>query len=423
MAVVVIVRTVKKAPPLYRSVGLVFLLLGLIVVWTEDLFSMQLLTYFNSLMGLLALFFILPFMNAVIRIGLYDKTLSRMIGMNTSDVGALYKKTSFATYVLTIFLNVATVPVIVSAVRNKIRNFGTAFSQSFFTHSILRPYALVLFWSPTEILLALTLDTTGQNYLLLLPVLWLNSLLFLGIDWAWHKRKWGSMELHDASHNTFSTDNGRMKKKGLEMGAAILIFVVLVLIGSEALHLGFLLVVTIAIIPFSLVWALAIKKGKMFSTLGYHMAKQNTSKLHGLFFLFLSAGFFVELMPYTRPFEYINTIIQQIYTSNLYFLLFLVIGMFIFVLAFAGFHPLVTIALLVPFIDPFIQELTFGLSLTILSSAICTLMIGPFNVTPAVLGMYINMNPYKVSLKNIGFAFLFMMWNIVMAYGITLILR
>ncbi|WP_125557294.1 hypothetical protein [Salibacterium salarium] len=251
----------------------------------------------------------------------------------------------------------------------------------------------------------------------------MNSLLFLGVDWKLHQRKWGTMTLTAIDQTESMEENRRMKKKGLEMGVAITAFVVLVLIGSEALHLGFLFVVTIAIIPFSFAWASFIKKRKTFAKLGYSMAKHNTTNLHGLFFLFLSAGFFVELMPYTSPFEYINTIIQQVYESNMYFLLFMVIGMFIFVLAFAGFHPLVTIALLIPFLDPFMHELTFGLSLTILSSAICTLMIGPFNVTPAVLGMYIHMNPYKVSMKNIGFAFLFMVWNISMAYGITLILR
>lgn len=151
LSIVVIISTVNKAPLLYRSVGLVFLLLGIIVVWTEDLLSLNVLMHFNSLMGLLALFFVLPFMNAIIRIGRYDRTLSRMIGKKTNDVGTLYKKTSFATYVLTVFLNVATVPIIVSSVRDKLKDFGTAFSQVFFTHSILRPYALVLFWSPTEI--------------------------------------------------------------------------------------------------------------------------------------------------------------------------------------------------------------------------------------------------------------------------------
>ncbi|MFB4165340.1 hypothetical protein ACE1TI_16405 [Alteribacillus sp. JSM 102045] len=74
--------------------------------------------------------------------------------MNTSNAGTLYKKTSFATYVLTFFLKIATVPIIIGSVRNKVKEFGNAFMQQFFSHGIFRPYALVLFWSPIEILLA-----------------------------------------------------------------------------------------------------------------------------------------------------------------------------------------------------------------------------------------------------------------------------
>ncbi|SDH99899.1 hypothetical protein SAMN05216352_10444 [Alteribacillus bidgolensis] len=423
LSIIILLFTLGKAGRLFQTVGLIFLGLGLIAVFSQGLYSLELLTYFSSLLGLLALLFVLPFMNAIIKLGRYDKTLSRMIGMKTEDAGALYKKTSFATYVLTIFLNVATVPVIISSVRDKVKDFGETFTQVFFTHGILRPYALVLFWSPTEILLAMTLDITGQSYLWLLPVLWVNSLLFLYIDWRLHQRKWNRYTLRQEETKKDPESLSPIKKKGFEMGLAVLAFIMIVLTGNQWIDLGFLFIVTVTIIPFSFAWSIAIKKPKAYSRLGYLMAKNNKDKLHGMFFLFLSAGFFVELMPYTSPFAYINTIVQYVYETDMYFLLFLLIGMFIFGLAFIGFHPLVTIALLIPFIDPFVDELSFGLTLTIVSSAVCTMMIGPFNVTPAVLGMYINLNPYQVSLKNILFAFLFMVWNISAAYGITKLLE
>ncbi|MFB4165341.1 hypothetical protein ACE1TI_16410 [Alteribacillus sp. JSM 102045] len=141
------------------------------------------------------------------------------------------------------------------------------------------------------------------------------------------------------------------------MGLAVLMFIMIVLTINHWGGLGFLFTVTVTIIPFSFAWSIAIKKPKMYRRLGYLMAKNNTDKLHGLFFLFLFAGFFVEFMPYTSPFAYINNVIQYVYETNMYFLvyflLFFLIGMFIFGLAFAGFHPLVTVALLVPFIQSF----------------------------------------------------------------------
>ncbi|QQK78045.1 hypothetical protein HUG15_22285 [Salicibibacter cibarius] len=421
-SIAIILLTVNKAGPLYRWVGLSFLVLAVISYITVAPVDEPFLSLFGSLAGLLALLFLLPCMSVVIAIGRYDQALGNMISNGPRPTATtFYKRTSLVTYMLTLFLNVATIPVVVSAVSSKIKSLGKEKIQQFFSHSLLRAYAFVLLWSPTEILVAASIDITGQSYLTLLPTLFVISILFMSVDWYLHSKRYKGVHI-EALEAGEGIGQKQLAKKLRQMALAITVFILLVLLFNSFGTQTFLFTVTILIVPFTFGWALFLKRGKRFRTLAFSRVKGNARQMHGLFFLFLSAGFFVEVFPYTGVFDQLQTMLHHMYENYTVLLFYAIIGFFIFGLALIGFHPLISIALITPFLGDVVAAYPYGVSVLLIGAGLCTIMIGPLNVTPTVLAMQLNVNPYAIIKRNIPFALTFLTFIILVAYGFSVLL-
>ncbi|QDI91711.1 hypothetical protein EPH95_11450 [Salicibibacter halophilus] len=421
-SIVIILLTIKKAGPLYRWVGLSFLMLAVISYMTVAPIDEPFVSLFGSLAGLLSLLFVLPCMSVVISIGRYDQALGNMISSGPRPTATtLYRRTSLVTYMLTLFLNVATIPVVVSAVNQKIKSLGREKIQQFFSHSLLRAYAFVLLWSPTEIIVAASIDITGQSYITLLPTFLVISILFMSVDWYLHSRRYKGITI-DALETEEGSDPQYLTKKLLQMGIAITVFILLVLLFNSFGTQTFLFTVTILIVPFTFGWALFLKRGKRYRTLAFSRVKGNARQMHGLFFLFLSAGFFVEIFPYTGVFEQLDVMLHHIYENYTVLLFYAIIGFFIFGLALIGFHPLISIALITPFLSDVVAAYPYGVSVLLIGAGLCTIMVGPLNVTPTILAMQLRVSPYAIIKRNIPFALVFLSFIILVAYGFSVLM-
>lgn len=414
IALLIIILNVTKASRLYKWAGLSFFVLGLVFYFVSVPQEVNFFHLFGSMTGLLALLFVLPFMSTIIKVGKYDLALSKMISMPPRpNLVRLYKRTSIMSYLLTLFLNVATVPVVVATVKNKLTKFGKGVIERFFAHSILRAYALVLLWSPTEILVASTIDMTGTSYLLLLPTLLTISFIFISVDWFLHSRQLKGRDLNIIQE---TEDYGEtLRKKLLQLGIAITCFIVVLLTFNGFIPQSFLFTVTILIGPFTFLWSLSIGRLKRFKKLSYTYLRGNTTQLHGLFFLFLSAGFFVEVFPYTIWFDYMNSLFVFTYTEGVLIVFYLLVAICIFSLALVGFHPLISIALISPFLTDAIAHHPYGMSILLIGVGMGTVMIGPFNVTPTILAMQLQANPYSIIRRNLVFASCYFLFIVIIA--------
>ncbi|MBM7837285.1 hypothetical protein JOC54_000516 [Alkalihalobacillus xiaoxiensis] len=415
LALLIIACTVKKASSLYLWAGLVFFISGLIFYFISVPSTISFFSLFGSMISLLALVFVLPFMSTIISVGKYDRALGQLINRPPPlNMNRLYRRTSVMTYLLTLFLNVATVPVVVATVKERLVSLRDVVIQRFFAHSILRAYALVLLWSPTEVLVASTIDLTGTNYLLLFPTLLTISILFISFDWVLHhfqlKKIAVNMPVSVTEQSPF------LYRKLIELGIAIVCFITVLLISNELLAQSFLFTVTVLIIPFTFIWAAVIKKQKRFTLLSIAYVKGNTSQLHGLFFLFLAAGFFVEVFPYTILFEYMNSMFVHTYFHASLFWFYLLVALCVFSFALIGFHPLISIALISPFLSEAIARHPYGMSILLIGVGLSTVMIGPFNITPTILAMQLKANPYRIIRKNLLFALCYLLFIVVVAF-------
>lgn len=418
LAVITIILSFKQAGTLYKTVGSLFLLIGLYIWWFHTSLDVEILLNFDKLIGLISLFFLLPVLNAIVKVGRYDQILSSIITKNVNSVDKLYQKTTITSYILTIFLNMAVIPLLLGAVKKRIDHLGDKFKTTFFTHSILRPYALVMLWSPTEVLLAVTIDFTNERYLTLLPILLLISFSFFLIDWFIHKIRYRQYVL-PAIDERYGSSHPLFKRKLTEFIIAVLLFICIILSINQVLTQGFLFTIVVVIVPFAFIWALFVRKPKRFLKLGSLLIKNNEKSYYGIFFLFLSASLFVEMIPYTTIFDSVNVLLTKIYESYSLFFFYLIIGLFFLVLAIIGFHPMVSLTILIPFLQGFLDDVSLGIAITVIGASITTGMYGPFNVTPTLLAVLLRKSPYQITLKNILFAFCFILANVLIAFLVT----
>mgnify|MGYP007126050438 CR=1 FL=1 len=403
---------------MYKIVGSIFLITGLLIWWFISPLGIEILLHFDRLIGLIALFFLLPLLNAVVKVGRYDQILSSIITTNTKNVYQLYQKTSLISYILSIFLNLAVIPVLFDSVKKNIQHLGEKFLVAFFSHSILRPYTLALLWSPTELLLAVTIDFTGQKYLTLLPILLSISIFVYFIDLLLHKIKYQKITLSGEKQQD-SSFHPLFKRKIAEFMIAILLFICAASLLNQLLMQGFLFTLITLIFPFSFIWSLFVKKPKRFLKLGSLLIKNNETSISGIFFLFLSAGFFVEMIFYTSVFSQINTLLLNIYQQYSLFIFYLIIGLCFLVLALVGFHPMVSMSVLFPFLESFVSEVPLGIAVTVVCAAMSTSMFGPFNVTPSVLAVLIRKSPYHITKQNFLFSLCFITAGALIAFLLT----
>nr|MDH3175819.1 hypothetical protein [Bacillus pumilus] len=113
-------------------------------------------------------------------------------------------------------------------------------------------------------------------------------------------------------------------------------------------------------------------------------------------------GFFVDMLLATNSMQPIQAFIVSI--SDHAILVYCVIGLYFLITALCGFHPLVSLALLVSMMAPVIQELpALPIAIMLIVAGTSTVMFSPFNVSVSLLADLMKVNPYRITRRNIWF--------------------
>src|SRR5699024_5704382 len=105
LAIVMLVIAFFKASVLFKVLGCVFVIIGSLLYMTTSVPFLDVIKVFKENLPLLTLFMLLSWMNSIVRSGRYDYLLSKIMKLNTKDIGVLYNRTSLATFSLATFLN------------------------------------------------------------------------------------------------------------------------------------------------------------------------------------------------------------------------------------------------------------------------------------------------------------------------------
>ena len=402
---------------LYLYSGIVFCVTGIVLFYLPRAPWHQLFLHFDTMIGILALFLLLPFLNSLILVGRYDQNLSKLLEYSVKSVGDLYQRGAIVTHILGLFLNIATIPLLYQSMRKSLSGYSTAFSNRFFSKNLLRAYALCLMWSPMEILIIQTLDITGTSYLSLAPLLLVLTISILAADIYISRKRYHEYPIA-RKQNEVTLPAIFTKIKELFLLLIMLVAVVSLL--NHVIDRGYLFALVLCIIPISLLWAFKLGKIKRYLTHCIPHWKHKTMGLANYFFMFLCAGFFVSMIGKT---SWIHTVQQLlIEQSDHIIILFVFIGAYFVITSYLGFHPLVSIVLLGEMLRPVLSEVAgIPLSIVLIICSLSTVMYSPFNVSITILANEMNRNVYVVGFRNLPFAFMLMASSISFAYIIHLI--
>lgn len=421
LAAITLLISSRKASGLYFFTGLFFLISGFFLFFYNGTPLYTFLFHFESMLALLSLFFLLPYINSLIQVGRFDKQFNQLLKLNTHRLSQLYKRSSLVTFMLGVFLNIATIPLLVRTLSFSLSSFSNRLNQRFYSQSLLRAYALCLTWSPLEVLVSVAIDSTNVEYYKIFPVLFLLSMLCMLLDW----RLFSSGTIGALPIQTPNLTPGqlkRLKKKIWQLVKILLAFITTVSLVDYVSGYGYLFSVILTMVPFSVLTAWTMRKRRQYFSISIPHWKERTEHLSNYFFMFLSAGFFVEMLSETEWVYLFQSYLSQ--RMEHVFPIYLLTGAYFLVTSLTGFHPLVSITLFIQLIEPMMDRLSsLSFTLVLITSSIMTVMYSPYNLSVSLLSNEIKVNPYRITLWNIGFALFYLLLSIGVAYGIHIVER
>ncbi|NIK11367.1 hypothetical protein [Alkalibacillus almallahensis] len=405
IGLVAVLFSIHNASRTYQLIGIIFASIGAGLFIIYDLPTSNLLPYMTSMGLLISLLYLIPFINHFMIVGKFDQSIYQLLQSNTHHLGSFYAKSYLTSYVLTLFIFLSMVPLSYQLVKDKTASFNDRLTHEFATRSILRPLATANAWSPIEVYIALVVGITGAYYLELLPVLLGFSLIMAAIDIGLGYTRYRSYKFTDESTHEPGSQSQSWKHIGL-LGLFLVLFVATAAITHNLLALEFFDAIILTIVPFTIVWALAINRLRTFIHYNREVWHQQLWTMQNFIMLLVPIGFFNEVVQDTGVFEPLLSQLSWLEEQPLW--LFIFIFLSAVVLAFAGFHPLVTLSLQGIVVTPFLDTISpLSVSVVMVISVVANDMTGTFNIPITMLNQYFKRNPYQLTLWNIGYALLF----------------
>lgn len=407
LAILSLMFSFKAAKGLYKISGFLFLVIGAALYPFIERPLHHVPFLMTSTVIIVTIILVLPFINSIIIVGRYDQSVNRLLKAKTNHLGQLYYRGSFVSFLLGSFLNIGTLPLVHHVLEKNLKEKTKRLRSVFISRSMLRGYALCLVWSPMEVLVALSIDMTGVNYLTVLPWLLLVSFLLLLADWGigWRYKRYALDAYPEQNGQSHSIDR-KVVMKIIALAIYLVVFITTIILVKRLVELSFLEAVAFLIIPYSILWASTIKRLRSYAAYSVETWKKRTANLQNFMVLFLSVGFFISVL---RESGYMDVLQRPFMAlADWPVLLFVSVQVIFLALAMVGFHPLVTLSLLGEVIYPVLTAISpLSMAVVLITSSLATVMAGPFNISVSITGVLLEENPYRISIWNIAFAFLF----------------
>ncbi|WP_408009109.1 hypothetical protein ACJROX_01955 [Pseudalkalibacillus sp. A8] len=326
--------------------------------------------------------------------------------VNVRHLGDLYPKSVFTSGTLMTFLNLSAVNLSQGIMIDSLKAVKKRIRDRFIARSTIRAYALTMIWSPMEIMVGIVVDATGVSYLSYLPWLLLVAVTVLIFDLQLEKRSFRSIPYR--GHGI--ADKCQAKKeiylKMFKLLMVLGLFLAVVMITSKWFQLSFILAVTLAIFPFSFVWALFMKKVFLFLRIGYKTWRQKTNSLQNFVVLFISLSLFSKSLNQTEALTWIQ---YPFITFKEYPVIILGLILFTYIgLGLLGVHPVATVGVLLEILGPFFEVFNpIGIGVMLIVGALATASSGTYGVVVTMTSINTQQNPYAITVTNLPFTLIF----------------
>ncbi|WP_339230502.1 hypothetical protein NSQ77_09250 [Oceanobacillus sp. FSL K6-2867] len=413
LALFMLVISFIGASNLFRILGIAFILIGGTVFTASEQSLIEIPGLLTSNMSLLTLLAMLPWMNSVVRSGRFDRSLNNLLNVNVADLGKLYPRGSITTLTLAAFLNLSAASISQDVLQDNLRTLSKKVRNSFISTATLRGYTLALLWSPLEILLAVSIFTTGADYVSLLPWLLLIAGITFLLDSLWGRYHYKKYTYESPESSAVSMKE--IAKKIIHLMFALVVFLTLVITLGNLFDIDFIFTVTILIFPFAFVWAQLMRRGRSFWVIGWKTWKQKTNTMQNFVVLFITLAFFANSISGTLFLEFIQQPVLAIIEYP--FFIFVVIQLIFIFMSMFGVHPIATIGILSGVIATLLETMNpISLAIVLTTSAVSTLTVGSYGLVVQLTSMNVGQNPYRITLNNMPYALMFGGIGSIVAY-------
>ncbi|MGG2952805.1 hypothetical protein [Geobacillus stearothermophilus] len=161
-------------------------------------------------------------------------------------------------------------------------------------------------------------------------------------------------------------------------------------------------------------WALLVRRVKRYAVMALCHWKERTEGLGNYFFMFLGAGLFVEMLARSPLLAGLGGWFRVGAEHSVW--LYGMIAVYFFATSFVGFHPLVSLTLLMPLLEPVrLLVPAVPLSIVLICCSLATVMYSPYNISVSLLAEELGDNPYRIGRRNVPFALGYMAGGIGIA--------
>lgn len=413
LAIVMLVIAFFKASVLFKVLGCVFVIIGSLLYMTTSVPFLDVIKVFKENLPLLTLFMLLSWMNSIVRSGRYDYLLSKIMKLNTKDIGVLYNRTSLATFSLATFLNMPAITISQDIIKSNLQMVSKRMRNRFINMASVRSYAMALLWSPLEVIVAVGIFVTDIKYIQVFPWLILTVIIVFLID-----NLFGRMSFRKHPYTKTSSSKSFTRYEVMKfyyLIGALTIFLLLITVAGSFNKYDFITIITLLIVPFSFLWAIFIKRLKRFWIIGWNTWKASVNGMNNFIVLFISLSLFSGSISDSFVASHIHNFILSF--SEYPLLLMVCIQMFILLMTLFGVHPIATIGILSGTIGSLMEIINpISLAIILIISSVSTLAVSTYGILVTITSFNTEQNPYRITLDNMVFTLISGTVGTIIAY-------
>jgi hypothetical protein len=419
LSVIAIFISLPQAGLPAKFFTLLFLGFGSWIVLQKGIDLYGYLLTFGDMLYLLSLFALLPLLALPIKIGRYEQAIEQLLERKKKTPAQFYRSVSSISFLLSSFLNLATLPIMYHSVRASAEKIVKSKTDKFITLGIIQGYAVSITWTPFSGVVGVVLEITKVTWQKIFPILFLISSSALLINWLIFSVSANKNypDLTDRAAEEIAASHREADQKNplhtiIQIVGIIILLILLVVTLNHILSVGIVVTATLIAVPFAFLWALLLKEGGAFIKATSSYALNNIPGMAEQFAIFLSAGFFVKALHFSGY----NHVVNEYFVAFNHF-----VGDGIFLIAlplitlsfcFIGIHPIAAITLLAESLNPSVLGITpEHLTIALIGGAVMTFMIGPFSGTMGVMSSLIKVTSFRI-----------VAWSLIPTIGFYMIL-
>lgn len=400
MAVGVLIISWIFSSRLFKMIGGLFVAAGTLFTLTAGGSVGEIISNTTSNLPLLLFFSVLPWIGTVVKVGGLDDSITEMIQDRANRVERIYGRSVVTSYFLAVFLNLSAIYIIQNILRDLFKNETVGFMNEFIIKATLRAFALAVIWSPLEVIVGLTVDTTGVSYFTLLPWLLVTSII-VGVTEVFLTRREFNGFTIDAPFDEINSQ--ALRRSIIKMVILLISFLSIVMFFNMNSDLEFVMTVALIIIPFSFVTAFLMKRFPIFIRTGWRTWKNHNNHLQNFSVLFLSLGIFSGGFNSSAAPDMMQQVFS--YVDSFLVLILLLIMAVIYGMAMIGVHPVATLAILAEVLVPVLtSENALSISIAMIVCGMSISAAAPYGINATMTAQAMGINPYKITRMNIGFS-------------------